>query len=81
MRLSNLVLYLPQAWQFWRDHPRLQMLEERLVEHEGRAALVTGFRSMTEPVQLDVVLAQETYEVLSLQPGRDVYHLRSHTNV
>lgn len=81
MRLSNLVLYLPQAWQFWRDHPRLQMLEERLVEHEGRAALVTGFRSMTEPVQLDVVLAQETYEVLSLQPGSDVYHLRSHTNV
>jgi RNA polymerase sigma factor (sigma-70 family) len=78
MRLSNLVLYLPQAWQFWRDHPRLQLLEERLVEHQGRAALVTGFRSMTEPVQLEVVLAQETYEVLSIQPSSDVYHLRSH---
>ena len=78
MRLSNLVLYLPHAWQFWGEHPRLQLLEERLVEHQGRAALVTGFRSMTEPVQLDVVLAQETYEVLSIQPGSDVYHLRSH---
>jgi len=78
MRLSNLVLYLPQAWQFWRDHPRLQLLEERLIEHQGRAALVTGFRSMTEPVQLEVVLAQETYEVLSIQPSSDVYHLRSH---
>jgi hypothetical protein len=78
MRLSNLVLYLPQAWQFWRDHPRLQLLEERLVEHQGRAALVTGFRSMTEPVQLEVVLAQETYEVLSIQPSSDVYYLRSH---
>jgi RNA polymerase sigma-70 factor (ECF subfamily) len=79
MRLSNLVLYLPQAWQFWRDHPRLRLLEERLIEHQGRTALVTGFRSMTEPVQLDVVLAQETYEVLSIQPGSDIYHLRSHT--
>ena len=81
MRLSNLVLYLPQAWQFWRDHPRLQLLEERLVEHQGRAALVTGFRSMTEPVQLDIVLAQQTYEVLSIQPSRDVYHIRSHTSM
>jgi RNA polymerase sigma-70 factor (ECF subfamily) len=75
MRLSNLVLYLPQAWQFWRDHPRLQLLEERLVEHQGRAALVTSFRSMTEPVQLDVVLAQETCEVLSLGMSTDAYHI------
>jgi len=79
MRLSNLVLYLPQAWQFWRDHPRLRLLEEQLVEHQGRAALVTGFRSMTEPVQLDVVLAQETYEVLAIKPSSDAYHLRSRT--
>jgi hypothetical protein len=76
MRLSNLVLYQPQAWQFWRDHPRLRLLEEHLVEHQGRAALVTSFRSMTEPTQLDVVLAQETYEVLSIQPSTDVYHIR-----
>jgi len=77
MRLSNLVLYLPQAWQFWRDHPRLQLLEERLVEHQERAALVTSFRSMTEPVQLDIVLAQQTYEVLSIKPSNDVYHIRA----
>lgn len=76
MRLSNLVLYLPQAWQFWRDHPRLRLLEEQLVEHQGRAALVTSFRSLTEPVQLDVVLAQETYEVLSIKPSTDVYYIR-----
>jgi RNA polymerase sigma factor (sigma-70 family) len=76
MRLSNLVLYLPQAWQFWRDHPRLRLLEEHLVEHQGRAALVTSFRSMIEPVQLDIVLAQQTYEVLSIQPSTDVYHIR-----
>jgi hypothetical protein len=31
---------------------------------------------MTEPVQLDVVLAQETYEVLSLGRSTDAYHIR-----
>ena len=79
MRLSNLVLYQPQAWQFWRDHSRLRLVEERLVEYQGQSALVTGFRSMTEPVQLEVVLDQQTYEALCIQPSSDVYHLRSHT--
>jgi RNA polymerase sigma factor (sigma-70 family) len=76
MRLSNLVLYQPEAWQFWRDHSRLRLLEEHLVEHQGRAALVTSFRSMIEPVQLDVVLAQQTYEALSIKTSTDVYHIR-----
>jgi hypothetical protein len=75
MHHSNLVLYLPQVWQFWREHPRLRLLEEHLVEYQGRAALVTSFRSMTA-VQLDVVLAQETYEVLDIQPSTDIYQIR-----
>ncbi len=77
MHHANLVLYLPPAWQFWHDHPRLRLLEEQSIEYQGRAAMVTSFRSLTEPVQLDVVLAQETYEILCIQPSPDVYHLRS----
>lgn len=76
MRHANLVLFLPRAWQFWRDHPRVRLLEEHSIEHQGRAALVTSFRSMTEPVQLDVVLAQETYEVLCITSGADTYSIR-----
>ncbi len=75
MRLSNLALYLPQAWQFWRDHPRLRLLNEQPVEHQGSAALVISFRSVTEPIQLDVVLAQNTYETLSIQQSSAVYHI------
>ncbi len=75
MRLSNLALYLPQAWQFWRDHPRLRLLDEQPVEHQGSAALVISFRSVTEPIQLDVVLAQNTYETLSIQQSSAVYHI------
>ena len=77
MRHAHLVLYLPQAWQFWHDYPRLRLLEEQFVDYQGRAALVTSFRSLTAPVQLDVVLAQETSEILCIQPSPDVYHLRS----
>lgn len=77
MRHANLVFYLPKVWQFWHDHPRLQLLEEQFVTYHGRAALVTSFRSLTELTQLDVVLAQETYEILCIQPSPDVYHLRS----
>ena len=75
MRMSNLALYLPQAWQFWREHPRIRLLDEQLVEHQGRAALVIGFRSVTEPTQLDVVLAQDTYEALSIQQSGTIYHI------
>jgi RNA polymerase sigma factor (sigma-70 family) len=75
MRLSNLALYLPQAWQFWHEHPRLRLLDEQPVEHQGRAALVIGYRSMTEPVQLDVVLAQDTYEALAIQQSGTVSHI------
>ncbi len=77
MHLSNLILYLPQAWQFWHDYPRLRLLAERLVEYQGRDALVTSFRSMTAPVQLDVVLAQQTYEVLCIQQSTAISHLHS----
>ena len=76
MHHANLVLYLPLAWQFWHDHPHLRLLEEQSIAYQGRAALVTSFRSLTESAQLDVVLAQETYEILCIQPSPDVYHLR-----
>ncbi len=66
MRLSNLTLYLPQAWRFWRAHPRIRTLPDREVEADGRAALVTRFQSVTGAASLDVVTARDTYEVLGV---------------
>jgi RNA polymerase sigma-70 factor (ECF subfamily) len=69
MRLSNLTLYLPQAWQFWRAHPRMRTVPDRAVEVDGRAALVTRFQSATGGAYLDVVTDRATYAVLGVHDG------------
>lgn len=66
MRLSNLTLYLPDAWRFWRAHPRIETLPAYEVEAQGRAALVTSFRGVTGAARLDVVMTRDTYEVLGV---------------
>jgi len=69
MRLSNLTLYLPQAWQFWRAHPRMRTVPDRVVEADGQAALVTRFQSVTGAAYLDVVTDRATYAVLGAHHG------------
>jgi RNA polymerase sigma-70 factor (ECF subfamily) len=64
--LPGLVLSLPQSHAFWRAHPRLKTLPERIVETQGRAAIVTSFCSVIDGAQLDVISALDTFEVLSI---------------
>jgi len=71
VRLSNLVLYLPEVRRFWRDHPRLRTLPEREVEAGGRPALVLGFASVTDSTRLDVIVARDTYETLAIHGRAD----------
>ncbi len=66
MRLSNLALYHPEAWRFWREHPRLRLLPERAVERQGRAALVIPYISLRGTATLDVIAARDTYELLAV---------------
>ena len=71
MRLSNLVLYQPCAWEFWRHHPRIHLLPERSIEVDGRSALVLSYRSLQDTARLDAVVGEDTYEILSIHqvPG------------
>lgn len=71
MRLSNLALYHPESWRFWREHPRLRLLPERVVERQGRAALVIPYISLRGSATLDVIAARDTYELLAVHttPG------------
>jgi hypothetical protein len=71
MRLSNLVLYQPRAWEFWRHHPRIYLLPERSIEANGRAAVVLSYLSLQGTARLDVVVASDTYEILSIHPTLD----------
>lgn len=62
--LSHLTLDTPQAWQFWREHPRMLWLPEREIEYGGQPALLSSFQSTTDSALLDVVFQRETLQVL-----------------
>jgi hypothetical protein len=64
--LPHLTLDTPETRQFWRKHARMQWLPEREIDFAGRSALVSGFRSMTDTAQLDVIIDQATLKVLSI---------------
>ena len=66
MRLSNLVLYQPAAWEFWRHHPRIRILPERSMEAGGRSTLVLSYQSLSDAARLDALVAGDTYEILSI---------------
>ena len=63
--LEALVLALPQGQRFWREHPRIRALPQREVEAAGRAALVAGFESLSAAARFEVVVARDTYAVIS----------------
>ncbi len=64
--LAGFALGRPEVRKFWRAHPRLRALPARTVESEGRAAVVTGFRSVAGHAQIDVVLARDSYEIIAI---------------
>jgi hypothetical protein len=64
--LEALVLALPQGQRFWREHPRIRALPQREVEAAGRAALVAGFESVSAAARFEVVVARDTYAVISI---------------
>ncbi len=68
--LEGLVLALPEARSFQRDHPRIRLLPAREVERDGRPAIVTTFESVTTQERLAVVSARDTYETLHIERGR-----------
>ncbi|HEV2129150.1 MAG TPA: sigma-70 family RNA polymerase sigma factor [Thermomicrobiales bacterium] len=62
--LSHLLLDMPQVQQFWRRHPRMQVLPVREIEVHGQAALVSGFASIDASARIEIVSAADTYEIL-----------------
>lgn len=42
------------------------MLPERVVEAQGRSAVIARFESVREQAHLNIVLAEDTYQILSI---------------
>ncbi len=68
--LSHLLLDTPLVQQFWRRHPRMQVLPVREIEADGRAVLVGGFASIDAGARMEIVSAADTFEILHVDgPG------------
>jgi RNA polymerase sigma factor (sigma-70 family) len=64
--LPGLLLSLPEAKRFQREHPRIRTLPEREIRFEGTPALVTTFESLSGSDRLDVICSRDTLEPLGL---------------
>lgn len=64
--LSRLTIDVPEAQQFWRQHPRMFWLPEREINHAGLPALLSGFQSASDSARLDIVYERETLKILGI---------------
>ena len=64
--LDALVAALPVGRRFRQEHPRMRILPTSEVEHAGVPAFVTRFEAITDSARLEVVSAQDTFEVLAV---------------
>lgn len=64
--LAGLVLWRPEGQQFWRKHPRLRLLPERVVEVAGQPAILTSYESATDGSRYDAVSALHTFRPLDV---------------
>jgi RNA polymerase sigma factor (sigma-70 family) len=65
--LEFMVLSLPEARRFEREHPRIRQLPQLEVETDGRAAIVTAFESVTNSDKFAVISSLDTYETLRIE--------------
>jgi RNA polymerase sigma-70 factor (ECF subfamily) len=64
--LRYLAFDLPETQQFWRAHPRIQVLPEREINYAGRPAVLTTFASLSDTSHLDVISAVDSFAVLDI---------------
>jgi RNA polymerase sigma factor (sigma-70 family) len=64
--LAGNAICLPEGARFWRDHARLVLLGERVVEAEGGPALVASLGDRASAARLDAVFALDSLRVLAV---------------
>jgi hypothetical protein len=62
--LSGLVMSLPLAQKFWREHPRLVIRPGQEIEAQGAPAFLSRIQSVTSAAELTVISRQDTFELL-----------------
>jgi RNA polymerase sigma-70 factor (ECF subfamily) len=65
-QLYHLALDLPATQQFWRTHPRMRVLPERVVDLAGRPAVLITFESIRDSARLDILSDQMTLAIVDV---------------
>jgi RNA polymerase sigma factor (sigma-70 family) len=61
--LSGVLFCHPQTQRFWRDHPRMTTLPDRVIEHDGQRAALTSFVSRDGAARLDFISDLQTFTI------------------
>ena len=70
--LHALIMALPAGRQFQKDHPRTRVLPVRTIELADQSALVIRLESVTDSASLEVVSAQNNFDVLAIHHNPSV---------
>lgn len=65
------LLATPQGREFWREHPRVRAVPDRVVEAGGLPAIVAGFESMAGSGRIEGVFLRDTFRPVGVHvmPG------------
>lgn len=64
--LPHMTIDVPEAQQFWRQHPRMSWLPPREIDYAGQPALLSGFQSVGDSARLDIVYQRSTLKILGI---------------
>lgn len=64
--LTGFVIGSAEGQRFWREHPRMRVLPEQEIEHQGSKAVLTQLQSVTDHAELAMVTHRNTFEVLQV---------------
>ncbi len=67
--LAGLLLASPEGRRFLQDHPRMRMLPQQETEHDGSAAVITRFASLTDRATMTVISARDSGRTLHIFPS------------
>jgi len=64
--LAGLVIALPEAQHFWREHPRMKILPSQEIDVQGSLAFLTRLQSVTSKAELTVISRRDTFEPVAV---------------
>ncbi|HSJ85937.1 MAG TPA: RNA polymerase sigma factor [Anaerolineales bacterium] len=70
--LSGLVLSLPEAQRFWRQHPRIQTLPSQEIEVDGSPAFLVRLQSVQDAAEITIIARLDSFDPIAIHTNVSV---------